>query len=361
MLQDADIPPEIIQELHDYYLTNLVRNMLLYHQLKGILKRFHEDNIPVIPLKGSYLAERVYGNIGVRPMSDIDILVKQEDLLRVEEILLDRGFTPEQGVREIFENITHFNYTLIEKQMHMMIEVHWNLLPARENLSVDIDQIWRQSLPSAISDVPVRELSPEDLLLHLTVHASKHVFYNGLRMVFDIAETLKHFKNRIDWQHLERTARGWGATKSLYTGLRLANELFFAPVPDSFMDAIKPLNAELSYHAILDGHLFAGNESEGQTERITPHIANVWSSKSISDKAKHLLQRMFPSRKVMALMYGTPPDSFLIFLYYPVRLKYLMSRYGQTVWRLVRRDELMEAGAERQSEVNELRKWLLSG
>jgi hypothetical protein len=207
----------------------------------------------------------------------------------------------------------------------------------------------------------VRELSPEDQLLHLTVHASKHVYYNGLRMVYDIAETLKYFENIIDWPRLQQTALRWGAMRSLYVGLRLATELFLAPVPDNFMDAIKPQNVELSYRAVLQEHLFAGNASGSQTSKITPSIANVWSNKTISGKVKQLWQRLFPSRKEMALMYGTRPDSLRIFFYYPVRLKYLMSRYGQTVWRLVRRDELMEAGAERQSRVNDLRKWLLSG
>ena len=80
ILENVDIPPEIMQELQDDYLKNLARNMRLFHQLKGILKRFHEDNIPVIPLKGAYLAEQVYGNIGVRSMCDIDILVTKQYL-----------------------------------------------------------------------------------------------------------------------------------------------------------------------------------------------------------------------------------------------------------------------------------------
>ena len=357
MLQDADIPPETIQELRDYYLTNLVRNMQLFHQLKGILKRFHEDNIPVIPLKGSYLAERVYGNIGVRPMSDIDILVKQEDLSHVEEILTGSGFIQERGRRAIYD----VGYTRTQNKLLMYIEVHWDISQPLEKLPFGIDKVWDQSRPSEISGIPVRELSPEDLLLHLAVHGSKHVFCNGLRMVFDIAETVKHFENKVDWQHLQQTAQRWGATKSLYVGLRLAAELFYAPVPDSFMDVIKPMNVEPSYHALLHDLLFSENESESQTESIAPVIANIWTTKDISGKVKQLCKRLFLSRQEMALIYGVSPDSLRILLYYPAQLKYLLNTHGRTVWRLVRKDELMEAGAERQSEVNELRKWLLSG
>ena len=180
-------------------------------------------------------------------------------------------------------------------------------------------------------------------------------------MVFDIAETVKHFENKVDWQHLQQTAQRWGATKSLYVGLRLAAELFYAPVPDSFMDVIKPMNVEPSYHALLHDFLFAENESESQTESIAPVIANIWTTKDISGKVKQLCKRLFLSRQEMALIYGVSPDSLRIFLYYPAQLKYLLNTHGRTVWRLVRKDEQMEAGAERQSEVNELRKWLLSG
>ena len=207
IIEEVEVPAKIMQELQNDYLLNLARNMILFHKLVDILKRCNEEKIPVIPLKGAYLAEHIYNSIGVRTMSDIDILVKQEDLQRVEQILLSNGFQPEQGVREIFDNTPHFGYTLVENNQPMMIEVHWDLIPARDDLPVDIKSIWKNSRPSEINTVPAYEMAPEDLLLHLSVHASKHVFQNGLRMVYDIAETLRHFEKEIDWPKLQQAAR----------------------------------------------------------------------------------------------------------------------------------------------------------
>lgn len=78
-LEASDVPSEIMQELRTYYLRTAARNMDFYRQMSAILQCFQSENIPVIPLKGLYLAEHVYRNIGVRPMGDVDVLVRQED------------------------------------------------------------------------------------------------------------------------------------------------------------------------------------------------------------------------------------------------------------------------------------------
>jgi hypothetical protein len=66
--------------------------MVLYRQLKEILIEFNKNNIPVILLKGAHLAQFVYGNIALRLMSDIDLLVKKEDLGCACAIIIKYGY-----------------------------------------------------------------------------------------------------------------------------------------------------------------------------------------------------------------------------------------------------------------------------
>lgn len=345
----ADVPSRIVRELRPNYLQTAAKNMRIYRQMSGILRCFHEAHIPVIPLKGLYLAEKVYGNIAVRPMGDVDILVKEENLSRVEEILLTRGFTQKQSFRASYNENNHFQYTL--PGIGLMIEVHWNLLPPCDGIRVDIPGLWDRSRPSAISGITAREMSPEDLLLYICVHASAHVFDMGLRMVCDIVETLLYFENEIDWRRLQQTAREWRATKCLYVGLRLADELFDAPVPRDFIAAIKPENVEPAYQNILRERLFADNESDILPARLQPNIVKFWAEKSLPGKARLLWQFIFPPPEVMAMIYPTHTGK----LY---RLSDLVKRHGRTVWRLFRNNTKVVTGVERHVEINELRKWL---
>src|SRR3989304_7122244 len=78
------IPREVMAQLRTAYHGNLARNMYLYAELKRILETFSNKGVKVIVLKGAALAKTVYGDIGLRPMSDIDLLVKREDLPHAE-------------------------------------------------------------------------------------------------------------------------------------------------------------------------------------------------------------------------------------------------------------------------------------
>jgi len=73
------VPSNVLKRLRESYLQSSARNLRLYHQLGKLLLILQREDIPVILLKGAHLAEIVYGNIAVRPMADIDLLVRQED------------------------------------------------------------------------------------------------------------------------------------------------------------------------------------------------------------------------------------------------------------------------------------------
>ena len=69
------IPKRAIAVLRERYYITLARNMIHYDELKTALCMFADAKIDVIVLKGGALAETVYRDIGLRPFSDVDILV----------------------------------------------------------------------------------------------------------------------------------------------------------------------------------------------------------------------------------------------------------------------------------------------
>ena len=81
------IPDDVAILFKDAYLNNIARNVRLYAELTRILQCFQDANIPVVVLKGAHLAEVIYGNIGLRPMGDVDLLVQKDDLKKVDREL----------------------------------------------------------------------------------------------------------------------------------------------------------------------------------------------------------------------------------------------------------------------------------
>jgi Uncharacterised nucleotidyltransferase len=71
--------PKAAERLRQIHLASATRNLRLFQELGNILSALQAANLPVIPLKGACLAETVYGNIALRPMGDVDLLVKPDD------------------------------------------------------------------------------------------------------------------------------------------------------------------------------------------------------------------------------------------------------------------------------------------
>src|SRR3990172_9201402 len=87
------IPPEVLEKLKKAYHGNIARNMFLYAELRNIVNAFQSAGLKVIALKGAALAGIVYRDAGLRPMMDLDLLVRKEDLGIAQRIMTDLHYT----------------------------------------------------------------------------------------------------------------------------------------------------------------------------------------------------------------------------------------------------------------------------
>ena len=67
----------------------------MYAQIDRIFLAAQEAGIPIVPLKGAFLAKCVYRDIALRPMCDIDLMCRVEDRDgdELEDILRGLGFS----------------------------------------------------------------------------------------------------------------------------------------------------------------------------------------------------------------------------------------------------------------------------
>jgi Uncharacterised nucleotidyltransferase len=356
---DIPIPANVMARLRHIYLQSAARSMHLYHELRKVLGLLRDANIPVIALKGAHLAELVYGNIAIRPMGDVDILVHKDDLVRVEETLLVMGYAPAEYHRQIAEDNYHFVYGLPNREL--FVEVHWNILPSMYRFKIDIDGQWERSRQAIIAGVEISVLCPEDLLLHLCLHTSIiHLFGMGLRPLYDIFETIRYYGKEIDWKQVQLHSEQWGEAKCAYLTFRLARELAGASVPDDLMKAIKPSDFDERFMVLAKERIFVDGQPSSDGLSLSPDIAQLWGSKRLLDKGGLFLRKAFPSPEQMTRMYPARSDSIRIYFYYPVRIKDLLLRNGRQVWRLLRWNEGMRGLAKQRNDMTHLKDWLMS-
>ena len=352
------IPANAMKRLRQVYLQCSGRNMQLYHELGKVLGLLRHANIPVIVLKGAHLAELVYGNIALRPMGDVDVLVHKDDLMRVEAVLLGMGYAPAECHRQIAKDNCHFVYGLPNREL--FVEVHWNFLPSMYRFKIDIDGQWERSRQAIIAGVEVSVLCPEDLLLYLCLHTSKHLFEMGLKPLCDILETIRYYGKEIDWKQVQLRSEQSSAAKCVYLTFRLARELLGASVPDDLMNAIKPSDFDERFMVLAKERIFAYGHWNSDGLPLSRNIAQLWGSKRLLNKGTLFLRRAFPSPEEVARMYPAPSDSIRIYFYYPVRIKDLLLRHGRQVWRLLRWNEGMRGLAGKINDMTPLKDWLMS-
>ncbi len=187
----SSIPASVLQELREDYLYSSWKNMRRYHKLTKVLADLRSRDIPVIVLKGAALAELVYESIALRPMNDVDLLIRNEDVWKVDEVL-----SPE------YENVTrllskrHANWVkhLTYRDENTCIDVHLKIpeLPELDH--------WANAIPSTAASTDTLVLGTEDFLLHLCLHLDQHLHAEPPRLIWwcDIVRFLKRYAENIN-------------------------------------------------------------------------------------------------------------------------------------------------------------------
>jgi hypothetical protein len=89
-----------------------------------------------------------------------------------------------------------------------------------------------------LEGTPVLNLGPEHLLLVLSVHGAKH-HWGKLMWICDIAEVVRSYTDKIDWDRLMTQARRLGVARILSLALFLARDLLGAVVPETVWRRVK--------------------------------------------------------------------------------------------------------------------------
>jgi hypothetical protein len=347
------IPLNFKQQLRAAYYACLGKNTMLYHELGEVLLQLQQANIPVVVLKGAYLAEEVYGNPALRPMQDIDLLVHMDDLQRNLAVLERMGYHPkwESNLEEEMDSIQHV--PTLAKPDHCDVEIHWTLAPSVLQLKFNVDEIWQQALPAVLGGVETLVMVPEHALVYQCMHAAiMHKFSFRLRALYDIAAILQRYRGALDWQRIERTAREWGIVNAVYLNLYLAGFWLGAEAPQEVMARLRPADftPELGDWAV--------EKMLSEKIIVNETFASLWGKKPPAKKAGVLLNSLFPPLEELAEKYHIPKNSLRLVYYYPVNVFIHLARYWRLGLRMVnsREDEF----AARVKRENLLREWLKS-
>ena len=159
--------------------------------------------IPVVAMKGIPLAAFYYEDIGVRPMADVDLLVRREDAKAAVACLLADGYRLSVPFAET--DIATKNGRTFTKEGASEVDLHWGVLHDF-NVAWSDEALWSGSQTRPYDGMVLRFLRAEDQILHLCSHGMRYNVVAPLRWLADVAMVLRRDGHRIDMDYLVREA-----------------------------------------------------------------------------------------------------------------------------------------------------------
>jgi hypothetical protein len=244
------LPQTCLSELSARYHANLRHNLLIIGALRHVLDAFHEAGIACIVLKGMVLAERIYPNLALRGMSDVDVLIRKEDLFRADAVLAARGYTSRDATAaRAAENPVGYLASLEYRKSEtapLNFHLHWHLVntsvPATAFVDrIDLDRFWEKAVVTKVADSPVWMLCPEHLLIYLCEHALRvgHSF-DRLILLCDLYWVIKTFADRIDWMWVVEESRRLGLDRFVFHALTILQHHTGLTAPDPCLAELRP-------------------------------------------------------------------------------------------------------------------------
>jgi len=350
------VPERTRKLLHEGAVKAGTSTMLMLYHAGEILKNMKAKGLPVITLKGLYLAENVYSDISLRTFGDLDLMVHKGHVNEAIACLQDLGYTlvTYYNSGDVNRDIKHVPPMI--KTSGPCVEIHWTILEEDEPFTIDAGGLWQRAVPARVAGVDVLALGCEDLVLHLCVHLGyQHNFKIGLMGLYDIVEVLQHFQASIDWRKLIATAREWGAERVVWLVLKLAKELLGAEAPG---DVYGWLIQETVPEALLAEARVQLLVRDSQVVQMTPDLAKLASSRGLLARSKVLLSRVLIPRAALARLYNVPPRSLRIIGCYFRRARDLWQSYRGAIKQVLSQDKAAMAGVAGEKSTEHLRTWM---
>jgi hypothetical protein len=227
------------------FQENLKNSLLLTRELVRVIDLLESKEIPALPFKGPTLALAAYHNLALRSFCDLDILVTREDVWRVRDLLQSIGYTAKVPVKPGLESAFLHSYdelVMYGPGNETLLEIHWAFVPPHFSFDLDFLNCWERRVQIPLANRTLPALHPEDLLLVLCVHGSKHC-WSHLGLVCDIAWLLT--SQPVDLPPLLERARSLGVQRMLLLALALASRIFNIPVQPQPDNAVAPLVDEI--------------------------------------------------------------------------------------------------------------------
>ncbi len=322
------VSPSASAFLQNARMLNISRNAFHITATEELLSILRKEGIRPVLLKGLALEYSVYGNKGLRQMTDVDILIDRKDYLKARSVMMDNGYDTMPVKSGFHKPIIAWTGKHLPTMLKngASVDCHIELFPGKRN------RLTKMLLEGSV-EIPVeREKalipSPQLFFLFLVRHLYTHELNNEsqLRLYADLVFLLeKHGDEIINYGLIERASEA-GMTKILAWKLEPLRDLWGIRFPGWVDDFIDKWFIPDSINRFV---FFLKSPKNNRPDRpgfVYRQI--IRDIPGIHRKLLFILGDIFPSLRFMKERYGCSTN-LKAFLRYPVRLGKLLLLFSK--------------------------------
>jgi hypothetical protein len=322
------IPPHVFEGLKKIYYMNATKNSLIFEELGRMLETFRKIGIQIIVLKGAALAEKIYGNLALRPMTDVDLLAKKEELFRLDEQMKTLGYRPSDIAIDDIDLSSTYLTTVDYRSLASnppSFHVHWHFVnssvPNESYIKdIKIEDIWRDAEKTKIANVETLAMAPHHLLIHLSEHALRITHsLSKLSLLCDISEAVNYYQERLDWDRLIKDSLKFNLNRMVYISLYFSSRFLETKIPEYVLSKLRP--EALSLGEII----FMNSISKNKRFPGLSYLVHLSMNNGLYKKMKFLGKTLFPPAQFIAQR-NYIPQSKLSYIHYIRRINEVFSR-----------------------------------
>ena len=320
----SEIPEAAAYFLKCTLMRSLGRNTFNTESMGEVLRLLNAENIKIVILKGMALENSVYGNQGLRQMSDVDILINRDECIKARKILIRNGYVS-LPVKSFFHKLILAYYgkhlpSLIKNGTS--VEIHHELFGGRKNLMTKM--LYNSSYMVEIKGEKAWFPQPQIFFLYLVKHLWLHEMNNEsqLRLYTDLIVLIEKHNYEILNYNLLKCASDAGMSEILAWHLEPLRDVWGVSFPGWLNDFIDKWHNE----DFIDRFFFflrsPKNNPSGDKAGFYRHI--LAEIPGFHRKFLFILGDLFPTVSFMKNRYKFK-STWKVLLYYPHRL-------GKVLW-----------------------------
>ena len=221
-------------------------NLNIMQGLARIAAAIREQGVELLLLKGAALNLTLYDQPHLRPMSDLDLMMRPEKADRAAGVLEALGCRRGPGlVRDDFFPRFHYEveYTTDDPEP-VRIDLHVRpFRPMRYAQLIPGDAFWQRSRLVEVDGIGLRVPADEDQLVHLATHSACHG-HSRLLWLYDIRRLVDSCGDHLDWDRVVHISKQWRLVLPVRQTVSNAERLWGPLCPDHVRRALdaEPVN-----------------------------------------------------------------------------------------------------------------------